>query len=96
MNNEDLKKALISEIENCQNNDLLLEALLLLMGTPPSQYDFPTVSEAETGYKKEYISPVPLQHWDLLKAQTEKLERGEISGIPWEVLEAEMRKKYDL
>lgn len=96
MKNEDLKKALISEIENCHNNDLLLEALLLLVGPPPSQHDTTEANETETEYKKEYTSPVPQEHWDLLKEQTEKLERGEITGIPWEVLEAEMRKKYDL
>ncbi|MBK5213125.1 MAG: hypothetical protein JJE55_05635 [Flavobacteriaceae bacterium] len=96
MKNEDLKKALISEIENCQNNDLLLEALLLLIGPPPSSHKYAKVNEAETGYETQYKSPVPQEHWDLLKEQSEKLERGEITGIPWAVFEAEMRKKHDL
>ena len=38
MENAELKKALIAEIDQCENNDLLLEALLLLVCPPPSQY----------------------------------------------------------
>ncbi|CAM3352674.1 hypothetical protein [Aequorivita lipolytica] len=96
MNNEELKKTLISEIENCQNNDLLLEALLLLIGPPPSQHQYSEVKEAEMDYKTEWVSPVPKGHWDLLKKQSEKLAKGEISGVTWEQIEAELKRKYDL
>lgn len=96
LTNEELKIALLSEIESCQNNDLLLEALLLLIGPPPSQYDYTVVNEAEADYKTGRVSPVPQEHWDLLKEQSEKLAKGEISGIPWEQGKAELEKKYDL
>lgn len=96
MTNEELKIALLSEIESCQNNDLLLEALLLLIGPPPSQYDYPVVYEAETDYKTGRVSTVPKEHWDLLREQSERLAKGEISGIPWEQVKAELEKKYDL
>ncbi len=96
MTNEELKKALISQIQSCQNNDLLLQALLLLIGPAPSQHDYPLVNEAETDYKTDWISPIPQEHWDLLIEQSEKLAKGEISGVPWEAVMAELERKYDL
>jgi hypothetical protein len=96
MKNEVLKKALISEIESCQDNDLLLEALLFLIGPPPSQNNCSKVNETEAEYKTAWVSPVPQEHWDLLKEQSEKLAKGGIIAIPWEEVEAELIKKYDL
>lgn len=96
MENEELKKALISEIKDCENNDLLMEALLLLIGPPPNTYNYSEVNETETNYETQHSSPVPQEYWNLLKEQSEKLARGEITGVSWAVFEAEMRKKHDL
>lgn len=90
MKNEDLKKALISEIENCQNNDLLLEALLLLVGPPTSQHVYSKLEETETEYKKGFISPVPQEHYDLLKAELEDYLKGNASAISWEEFKKEL------
>ncbi|MBT0607265.1 hypothetical protein [Aequorivita echinoideorum] len=96
MKNEDLKKALLEEIENCENNDLLLEALLVLLGPSPSSRTYIEAKEAEANYETQHTSIVPQAHWDLLKEQSEKLANGEISATPWEEFEVALRKKYDL
>lgn len=86
MTNEELKRALISEIESCQNNDLLLEAFLLLTG----QHDYPAVNEAETDYKLGRVFPVPQEHWDLLKDQLDEYLKGNIEATSWEDLKKEL------
>lgn len=90
MENAELKKALIAEIDQCENNDLLLEALLLLVGPPPSQYYHSAAQEAETEYKTGNSSPVPKEHWDLLKQEMEEYLAGNATAISWEDFKKEL------
>lgn len=90
MNYDELKKALLSEIESCENNDLLLEALLLLVGPPPTSHNYSEAKEPNTAYKTGRTSPVPQEHWELLKAEREEFLKGNIKATAWEDFKKKM------
>jgi hypothetical protein len=90
---KDIKDAIYQQVKNCEDRELLLDALVKLIPDPPnissSNY---YVEEPETKYDK--TSAVPQAHYKLLQEDWELFKKGEIKAKPLEEVMSRLRQKY--
>lgn len=91
---KDIKDAIYQQVKNCEDRELLLDALVKLIPDPPNISSSNFVEEPETDYEK--TSAMPKAHYKLLKEDWELFKKGEIKEKPLEEVMSKLRKKYRL
>jgi len=89
---KDIKDAIYQQVKNCEDRELLLDALVKLIPDPPNISSGNFVEEPETKYEK--TSAAPKEHYDLLRKDWVLFKKGEIETKPLEEVMSRLRKKY--
>ena len=92
METKDIKDAIYQQVKNCEDRELLLDALVKLIPDSPNISSSNFVEEPETEYEK--TSAVPKEHYDLLKKDWGLFKKDEIKAKPLKEVMSRLRKKY--
>ena len=90
---ENLKKSIIKHIENCEDEALLQDIHIQLLGPPPSFEKYNLAKEPDAEYVSAKSSQVPDAYFDMLDEKERKYRNGETTSISWEELKAKLLKK---
>jgi len=98
MHIEELRKAILEELKQCADKDLLLDVLLKFYPYPGSEEDQKIEKAAESGasYAVNINYQIPEWKWEQLKEDSEKCKRGALELSDWEDVEARLKAEYDL
>lgn len=90
MHIEELKKAILEELKQCADKDLLLDVLLKFYSQAHN-----LVKEEEVSYKNSQLAAVPESHYKLLREDWEKYKSGELEATLWEDFEKKLLKDLE-
>ncbi|MGB5942278.1 MAG: hypothetical protein WBG71_05305 [Leeuwenhoekiella sp.] len=91
---EALKKAIMKELENCTDGDLLWTVYLDLLGPPRTSMEN-KVKEEQGDYSIANYAQVPQEHYNLLEKDWEMFQRGELKTYSLKEIRVKMAKKLN-
>ena len=87
---EKLKKTIIQQIENCNDEEFLAEVLLMFDNKEGGLHEPEIIYHTNADYQ------IPQEHYQLLEEDMKKVKSGEMKTHTWEEVKARLVAKYDL